>query len=161
MEFKWLSWDDTVKLCENLSKKVKEYNPDILVGVSRGGLVPLRLLSDITGIKKVGVLGIEFYKKIGETREKPEITHDLPVDITNKKVLIIDDVADSGKSLIVAKDYIIAKGAKEAKTATLHYKPVSKLKPDFFVDITSDWIVYPWEINEVKREMEEIKKKMN
>ena len=72
MEFKWLSWDDTVKLCENLSKKVKEYNPDILVGVSRGGLVPLRLLSDITGIKKVGVLGIEFYKKIGEIKGQKE-----------------------------------------------------------------------------------------
>jgi hypothetical protein len=79
-------------------------------------------------------------------------------------VLIVDDVADSGRSLTVAKEYILKQGAGEVKIATLHYKPVSMFKPDFFIGTTDAWIIYPWEVHEVERqrkrlEQEEKKKK--
>jgi len=141
-------------MCEELAEMVSELNPDILVGVSRGGLVPVRILSDKLGINKLGILGIQFYKKVGETKDFPEITHDMPVNIEGKKVLVIDDVADTGKSLVAARDYLSRKGAAEIKTATLHYKPTSIIKPDYFVGVTTAWIVYPWEQYEVKREIE-------
>ncbi|NYZ77112.1 phosphoribosyltransferase [Candidatus Micrarchaeota archaeon] len=153
MEFLRISWEEAAKLCEELVHKTEYYKPDILVGVSRGGLVPLRIFSDVLGIKRLGVLGIQFYKKIGETSDFPEITHDLPIDVRGKKVLIIDDVADTGKSLIAAREYVNRKGAKEIKTATIHFKPHSILKPDYFVAVTTAWIIYPWERHEVEREL--------
>ena len=155
MEFLRISWEEGAALCEKLVHKTEEYSPDILIGVSRGGLVPLRVFSDMLGIKRIGVLGIQFYKKIGETRDFPEITHDMPLNIEGKKVLIIDDVADTGKSLIAAREYIERKGASEIKMATLHYKPTSIVKPDYFVGITTAWIIYPWERHEAEREIKE------
>ncbi len=155
MEFLRISWEEGAKLCEELVRKTEKYKPDVLIGVSRGGLVPLRIFSDMLDIKKIGVLGIQFYKKIGETMDFPEITHEMPLNIKGKKVLIIDDVADTGKSLIAAKEYIEKKGASEIRTATLHYKPTSEIKPDYFIGTTTKWIVYPWERHEVERELAE------
>ena len=155
MEFLRISWEEGAKLCEELVRKTGDYKPDVLIGVSRGGLVPLRIFSDVLDIRKIGVLGIQFYKKIGETRDFPEITHDMPLNINGKKVLIIDDVADTGKSLIAAKEYIEKKGASEIRTATLHYKPTSEIKPDYFIGTTTKWVVYPWERHEVDRELAE------
>jgi len=155
MEFLRISWEEGARLCEQLVHKTGGYRPDVLIGVSRGGLVPLRIFSDVLGIKTIGVLGIQFYKKIGETSGSPEITHDMPLNIKGKKVLIIDDVADTGKSLLAAKEYIERKGASEIRTATLHFKPTSALKPDYFVGTTTAWVVYPWERHEVERELKE------
>jgi hypothetical protein len=79
------------------------------------------------------------------------------MDLKGKKVLLVDDIADSGRSLAVAKDYITKKGAKEVRTATLHYKPESASKPDYFVVTTTAWVVYPWERHEMERELEKKK----
>lgn len=155
MEFLRISWEEGANLCEQLVHKTEDYRPDVLVGVSRGGLVPLRIFSDMRNIRKIGVLGIQFYNKIGETRGFPEITHDMPINIEGKKVLIIDDVADTGKSLIAAKEYIDRKGASDIRIATLHYKPTSMVKPDYFIDTTTAWIIYPWERHEAEREIKE------
>lgn len=145
-----INWDSAIKICEELSGKI-DFKPDIIVGISRGGLVPARIMSDILGIKEVAILGIRFYKGMGKTEESPVITQDISIEIKGKRILIVDDVADSGKSLIFAKEYL--KGAKEVKTATLHYKPVSTYKPDYFVSSTTAWIVYPWEVHEIEREL--------
>ncbi|MEM4359166.1 MAG: phosphoribosyltransferase [Candidatus Bilamarchaeaceae archaeon] len=158
MKLKWISWEEATRMSERLAEMVADYKPDVLVGVSRGGLVPVRILADVLGTSKVGVLGVQFYKKIGETKDFPEITHEMPLDVKGKKVLIVDDVSDTGKSLVAAREYILRKGAKEVKIATLHFKPHSILKPDYFIGVTTAWLVYPWERHEVKREIEEMKK---
>ncbi len=150
MDLLRINWQTAIQNCEELSGKI-DFKPDIIVGISRGGLVPARIMSDILGIREVAILGIRFYKEIGKAEEKPVITQDISIDIREKRILIVDDVADSGKSLIFAKEYL--KEAKEVKTATLHYKPVSEYKPDYFVASTTAWIVYPWEIHEIEREL--------
>ncbi len=152
MDLLRISWDAAVKYCEQLASKI-DFKPDVIIGISRGGLVPARILSDIMDNKNVAILGIIFYKGVGERTESPEITQDLTKDLKGKKVLVVDDVSDTGKSLIVAKDYIAKKGAGEIKVATLHYKPHSKLKPDYYIGTTDAWIVYPWERHEVEREL--------
>lgn len=145
-----INWDTAIRYCEELSGKI-DFRPDMIVGISRGGLVPARIMSDILGIKDVGILGIRFYRGMGKTEEMPIITQDISIDVTSKKILIVDDVADSGKSLVFAKEHL--KDAKEVKSATLHYKPNSEYKPDYFVGTTTAWIVYPWEVHEVEREL--------
>lgn len=147
MDMLKINWNTTIEYCEKLAKKI-DFEPEIIVGISRGGLVPARILSDIMN-KKILVLGLEFYKGIDKRNPKPIITQDIP-KMENKRILVVDDVSDSGKSLLMAKEHL--KG-NIVKTATLHYKPKSSYKPDYFVETSSKWIVYPWEIHETEREL--------
>lgn len=144
--------EKALEMIKKLAKKI-DYKPHYLIGIARGGLIPLRFLSDMLHNPNIAVLRIEFYKKIGETHDSPKITQDIGIDIKEKKVLLVDDVADSGRSLAVAKEHLYKKGASEVRCATLHYKPSSVVKPEYFVEKTEKWIVYPWEVEETKKEL--------
>lgn len=159
MRFIRPSWAKIERMCKELAQKVAPFKPDWLIGISRGGLVPVRLLSDYLDNHNVSIMRIEFYKSIGETKDFPTITQPLQVDVKGKRVLIVDDVADTGRSLAVAKEHIKRAGASEVKIAVLHYKPNSILKPDFYIATTKAWIIYPWEKNETKRELAKTKSK--
>ena len=132
---------------------VDGFNPDMIVGISRGGLVPARIMSDILGIREIAILGMVFYTGVGEKKDKPLITQELTQDINGKNVLLVDDVSDSGKSFDAAKKYLLEKGAKEVKTAAIHFKPGSIHEPDYYHETTRSWIVYPWEEKEMEREL--------
>lgn len=149
----YLSWNKIAGMCRQLSSKISRYEPDVLIGIARGGLVPARILSDITGNSNLAIIRIEFYAGIGKTKGKPKITQRLTSSIKGKKVLLIDDVADSGKSLMAARKYVIGKKPEKLRTATLHYKPWSIIKPDYYVKKTESWLVYPWETNEARMEL--------
>ena len=74
----------------------------------------------------------------------------LPVnaEVKGLKVLIVDDVSDSGASLSKAKQHVSEKGAFQVKVVTLHIKPWSKFIPDYYAESTDKWVVYPWELKE-------------
>ncbi len=150
VKFLALWWDEVYDLTLKVAEKIWKsgFNPDILVGIARGGWIVARLLSDFLDNSNVTSIRIEFYKGIAETGEKPQITQPLIVDVKDKRVLICDDVADTGHSLIAAVEHVKEHGAKDVKVATLHLKPWSAYKPDYFVVETDAWIIYPWEIRE-------------
>jgi hypoxanthine phosphoribosyltransferase len=125
--------------------RLSGFEADLIVGVSRGGWAPGRILSDLLENTHTVNIKIEFYVGLGQTARKPVITQPISEDIAGKKALVVDDVADTGESLKVALDHVAAKGASSAKTATVFYKPHSTFKPDFFAEETSDWIIFPWE----------------
>ncbi len=118
------------------------------MGIARGGWVVARILSDPLDVSDLASLKIEFYKSIGEKERKPRIAQPVSESPAGKVVLIADDVADTGESLILAKEHITSQGAREARLATIHYKPWSKIKPDYYTSVTDAWIIYPWEIRE-------------
>jgi hypoxanthine phosphoribosyltransferase len=153
MDLLRISWEATIEYCEQLALKIKDYRPEVIVGLSRGGLVPTRILSDALGINKVGVLGISHYTGLGKRSEIPVITQDLCMDLKGKRILLVDDVADTGKSLMTAKGYLERMGAREIRIATLHYKPNMAFRPDYFVMTTTSWVAYPWETHETEREL--------
>ncbi|MFH1448296.1 MAG: phosphoribosyltransferase [Candidatus Micrarchaeota archaeon] len=154
MEYDKLTWGRIEELCEELARQVRDsgFKPDVLVGVARGGWIPTRIISDILKVYKVASIGVVFYTSVGKTLEKPKLTQELNVDIRGKRVLLVDDVSDSGESLLLAKQKVEALSPSELKTATLHYKPRSKIKPDFFIKETEEWLVYPWERREFDSE---------
>ncbi len=150
-----MSWESAAdSLHHNISKQIKEsgFKPEVLIAINRGGLVPARILSDSLNIPHLYVIGISFYSRVGVRKETPEVTQPLSVDISGKKVLIVDDISDTGKSLILAKEYVSKLNPAEIKTATIHHKPKSIFKPDYFHKTTEAWIVYPWETEEFSRE---------
>ncbi|HNT60352.1 MAG TPA: phosphoribosyltransferase [Candidatus Bilamarchaeaceae archaeon] len=155
MELLRVSWGGASRMCERLALQVKSsgFSPDTIIGVSRGGLVPARLLSDIMDVGDLQVIRVSFYKGMGKTMEFPQLTQQLTTRIDGKRALLVDDVSDTGRSLKVAKDHLMRMGATEIKVATLHFKPHSKFRPDSFVEETKSWLVYPWERNECSREL--------
>ncbi|MCP8309150.1 MAG: phosphoribosyltransferase [archaeon] len=148
-EFIMPSLNDIDKMLSKLAKMIKRsgFKPDILIGVSRGGLIPLAILSDKLGVESE-IVGVKYYCGVKETKEKPEITQPILSNLSGKKVLVIDDVADIGHSLQLVKKYVQERGVKEVRLCTLHYKPWSVVKPEYFVEETEAWIIYPWEVKE-------------
>jgi hypothetical protein len=155
MKLSSVSWEEVARLCESLASTISSsgFSPDVLVGVSRGGLVPVRLLSDLLGVGEIYTIRVSFYKSVGKTADFPRITQPLTERLEGKAALLVDDVSDTGRSLLVAKDHVKRMGAEDVKVATLHLKPHSTFRPDFFVGETGDWLVYPWERHESAKEL--------
>ena len=149
------SWEQIHSMLIDLAGKVRlsEYKPEIIVGISRGGWIPARVLSDLLDNPYVTSVGAEFYVGVYETIREPRLTQPIPVSVFDKKILLVDDVTDTGKSALLIKDHLCRQGVKETRILTLYYKPWSIIKPDFYSKETSEWIVFPWEIKETLRKL--------
>jgi len=147
LEFEVVSWDYAYQLLIELAEKVRRsnYKPDLIVGISRGGWPPARVISDLLENPNIANIKAEFYLDLGRTSEEPVITQTISAPINGKKVLLVDDVADTGKTLKLVHDKLIEDGAEDVKVATLYYKPWSVFRPDFYMVETSVWVVFPWE----------------
>ncbi len=144
------SWDYIHELCIDLADEIRaaKYEPDIIVAISRGGWIPGRLLSDLLGKLVVATIQVEHYVDVYKTRKKPEITQPISIDVKGKKVLLVDDLADTGLSLKLVTDYLNNNGAKDVKICALYWKPWSLVVPDFYARETDAWICYPYEAYE-------------
>lgn len=150
--------DEVEELCYLLAKKIKKarFFPEMIVGICRGGWVPARYLADLLGdIKNMANMKAEFYTGIEKTKRGVVITQPVSANVKGKRVLLVDDVADTGVTLKKAVGHLKKKGAKEVRVAALHYKPWSILKPDFYVKKTKAWIIYPWMVRENLEELRE------
>jgi hypoxanthine phosphoribosyltransferase len=129
------------------------YRANMVVAVARGGLVPGRILADLLETPQLATLQVEFYFDVDETRSEPTLRQPLTLTATGKKILIVDDVADTGQSLQLVIRYLKEQGAAEVKTATLYYKPKSTHKPDYFEKETNNWVIFPWDTKETLRKI--------
>jgi hypoxanthine phosphoribosyltransferase len=155
LEFEAPAWNQIYDMLLNLAQKIRKncFKPDIIVGVSRGGWPPARVLSDLLSNPNLANVRAEFYLGVAETKGKPTLTQPVSVDVTGKKVLIVDEVSDTGKSLELVREHMIEEGAREVRIATVYYKPWSIVKPDYYERETSCWVVFPWEIKESVRKI--------
>jgi hypoxanthine phosphoribosyltransferase len=140
-------------LCQAQKIKTQNYKPDLIVAIARGGVVPARILSDLLEIPSLSFIQIEFYTNINQTLQEPTLKQTLTTNVTGQKILLIDDISDTGKSLKLAKTHLQHQGAIEIKTATLYEKPKSVTTPDFYEKQTIDWVVFPWDIKETLRKI--------
>jgi hypoxanthine phosphoribosyltransferase len=157
LEFEVPTWNQIYSMLLDLAEKIRKtgFKPDVIVGISRGGWPPARVLSDLLGNPNLANVRAEFYLGVAETKGEPTLTQPVSTKIADKKVLVVDEVADTGKSLKLVKEHIIEKGATEVQIATVYYKPWSIVKPDYYEKETSKWIVFPWEIKETVRKIVE------
>jgi hypoxanthine phosphoribosyltransferase len=155
-EFEVPTWNQLYETLLSQADEIRNsrFKPDVIVAISRGGWLPARVLSDLLETSLANVR-VEFYLSIAETKNEPVLSQSVSASVIGKTVLIVDDVADTGKSLKLVKEHILQHGAKEARIATIYYKPWSVVKPDYFGRETRLWIVFPWEIKETIRKMVE------
>ena len=149
-KFEAPTWNQIYQMLLNLADKIRKngFKPDIIVGVSRGGWPPARVLSDLLDNPNLANVRAEFYIGVAETKGEPVLTQPVSMNVEDKKVLVVDEVADTGKSLKLVKEHLLNSGASEVKIATVYYKPWSIVKPDYYEKESSLWIVFPWEVKE-------------
>jgi hypoxanthine phosphoribosyltransferase len=142
-------------LFHSLSKKVADkivdsgYEADFMVGLARGGWVLSRVLCDFLGIKDLVSLKVEHWGVTATPDGKAQIKYPFNIDLSGRKVLVVDDITDTGDSMMVAVNYIRTLNPEEVKTATLRHIKGSKFVPDFYGDeIDWRWVIFPWNYTE-------------
>ncbi len=149
------SWNHIYELCIQVVDQIRRsgYKPDLLVAISRGGWVPGRVLSDLLENPDIATIKVEHYIGIYKTRARPKITQPLPIEVDGKRILLVDDIADSGKSLKLVKKHLFDQGAADVKICALYCKPWSIVTPDFLARTTDAWICFPHEIYETMKKI--------
>jgi hypothetical protein len=144
----WLpTWDYLRNSCKAISKRMKAdgFRPDVVIALSRGGFVPARTICDLLVIKDLVSIKVDHWGITASMDGKASIRYPLKIDLTGKKVLIVDDITDSGESMIVSKDFIKSLNPKEIKTAAALHIKTSKFKPDYYgEEIDWMWVIFPW-----------------
>jgi len=147
-----VSWYAFYQLCCELAERIRQsgYQFDTLLAIGRGGYMPARVLSDLLGNMNLISFKIEHYRGAHKS-SRAVVTYPLLNNIDLKKVLLVDDVSDSGSTFDLAMDHIRqCATVEEVRTAVLHHKKISSVKPDYFAEEISQWrwIIYPWAVSE-------------
>ena len=127
-----------------LYNRIANFHPDLIIGLSRRGLVPARLFCDYLHIKTCYTIKVDHWDLKEKKDGQAKLTHKLNIDLTDKRILIADDITDTGQSMELAKEHIKELNPKKIKTATLLHIKTSKYKPDFYwEEIDWSWIISP------------------
>jgi hypoxanthine phosphoribosyltransferase len=142
-----MSWALFDKLAKNVAVKIKEsgFNPDFMVGLARGGWVLSRVLCDYLGVKDLVSLKVEHWGVTATPDGRAQIKYPFDIDLTGRNVLVVDDITDTGESMIIAEEYVQSMNPASIKTAALRHIEGSKFTPDYYGDVISwRWVVFPW-----------------
>jgi hypoxanthine phosphoribosyltransferase len=146
-----MSWDDLGRGARELAEAVVAdgYVPDMILGIARGGLLVAGAIGYALGVKNTFTMNVEFYTGVDERLEMPMILPPVPdlVDFAETKVLIADDVADTGATLRLVQEFCEGKVA-EVRCAVLYEKSRSVVKCDYVWRRTDRWITFPWSADE-------------
>src|SRR6202050_5477606 len=142
-----LSWQAFGQASRELAQAIADdgFEPDLILSIARGGLFLAASLGYALAVKNLHVMNVEFYDGVGTTLEMPVMLPPVPsaVDFSAKKVLIADDVADTGRTLELVHDFVSGHVA-EVRSAVIYEKSQSLIKCDYVWKRTDAWINFPW-----------------
>jgi hypoxanthine phosphoribosyltransferase len=142
-----LSWEQFGVASRELAKQVHEdgYRPDLVLSIARGGLLVGAALGYALSVKNTWTMNVEFYTGVDERLDVPMILPPVPdlVDLETERMLIADDVADTGETLKLVKDFCAGKVA-EVRCAVLYEKSRSVVPCEYVWKRTDLWIDFPW-----------------
>ena len=142
-----MTWDHLGEAARQLAHDVvaSGYKADIVLAIARGGLLPGGAVAYALGVKNSCAMNVEFYTDVDQRLEVPMVLPPAPelIDLGHARMLIVDDVADTGRTLEVVHDFCAGKVA-EVRTAVLYEKPQSVVKCDYVWRRTDRWIDFPW-----------------
>ena len=142
-----MTWGDLGDGARGLAEQIHadSYRPDIVLAIARGGLLVGGAVGYALGVKNTFTMNVEFYTGIDERLEMPMLLPPVPdlVDFAEQRVLIADDVADTGATLALVKDFCEGK-VGEVRCAVLYEKPRSTVSCEYVWRRTDRWIDFPW-----------------
>jgi hypoxanthine phosphoribosyltransferase len=123
------------------------FEPDMILSIARGGLFVAGGLGYALDVKNLHVMNVEFYTGVGTTLDMPVMLPPVPnaVDLSSKRVLVADDVADTGRTLRLVHDFC-AEHVAEVRSAVIYEKPRSLVKCEYVWRHTDRWINFPWSV---------------
>ena len=140
------SWFYIEGSCKIIREKMisDNYKPDVIIGLLRGGVIPARIFADYFSILlDFFAIDVKLYEGIGVRKENATIKpfhFDIEED---KKILVVDDIWDSGKTMEAIMGTL---NGRNVKTTTLFWRKSAKKKPDYYADeIEDEWVIFPWE----------------
>ncbi|HVX42776.1 MAG TPA: phosphoribosyltransferase [Mycobacteriales bacterium] len=142
-----LDWSDFGVGTRALAQQIADdgYQPDIVLAVARGGLLPAGAVAYALGVKNVFTMNVEFYTGVDQRLDFPVMLPPLlnRVELADRRVLIVDDVADTGATLQVVEEFC-ADHVAEIRAAVLYEKTQSSVRCPYVWKRTDDWIDFPW-----------------
>jgi hypoxanthine phosphoribosyltransferase len=142
-----LTWAGFGDASRELARAIADdgFRPDIILAIARGGLFVAGALGYALSVKNLHLMNVEFYNGVGSTLDMPVMLPPVPsaVDFSEKRVLIADDVADTGKTLELVQGFV-ADHVAEVRSAVVYQKPGSLVKCDYVWKQTEAWINFPW-----------------
>jgi len=148
-----VTWDEVERLVDHLTPQfTTEF--DSMVIVTRGGVVPGGLLCEALNIENVMTASVDFpfesQRQSAKLLAWPQFIQ-FPSDaqLSGRKVLVVDDVWGSGRTVTAVKNRVSAAGGFPS-TCVLHFNPhrslFSQARPDFYAAVTDAYIIFPWEV---------------
>lgn len=151
MEKEYLTWEEYGVASRQLAMMVADsgYHPDIILGIARGGLTPAGSLGYALSVKNIYIMNVEYYTGEDERMEVPVV---LPpylefVNLEDQKILIVDDIADTGETLKMVRDFCAGQ-VGDVRTAVIYEKDRSVVKCDYVWARTNAWVEFPWSVDE-------------
>jgi hypoxanthine phosphoribosyltransferase len=142
-----LSWELFGTASRELAELVAAdgYEPDIILSIARGGLFVAGALGYALDVKNLHVANVEFYTGVNERLPVPILLPPVPnvVDLSGANVLVADDVADTGATLKLVRDYCAGHVA-DVRCAVVYEKPQSTVSCEYVWRRTDRWINFPW-----------------
>jgi hypoxanthine phosphoribosyltransferase len=142
-----MTWEELGLAARELASQVVAdgFRPDLVLSVARGGLLVGGAIAYALGVKNTYTMNVEFYTGVDERLPAPMILPPVPdlIDLGEARVLIADDVADTGETLALVKGFCAGK-VGEIRAAVLYEKPRSCVRSEYVWRRTDRWIVFPW-----------------
>jgi hypoxanthine phosphoribosyltransferase len=147
-----VSIETVYELAYDLARRVREdhFIPDLVVAISRGGFTPARVLCDVLGIFNLTSIRVVHYRMAATKEQTAHVEYPLCIPVAGLRVLVVDDVNDSGDTLQVACGHLESLGSTEVRTAVLHEKTSSPIRADYVAAAVTEWrwLIYPWAVVE-------------
>ena len=142
-----VSWEDLDRLVADLAVRLAGERFDVMLAITRGGLVPAGMLAYRLRIRNILVAAVEFYDDEGQPGPHPTFLQ-FPADplLRGQRILVVDEVWDSGTTIHAVTTRILQAGGLPT-TAVLHWKPERSVvpgTPDVHAVTTAAWVVYPF-----------------
>lgn len=148
MEFLVVSWPslhtETFELAQAIEESGEKF--DLIVAIARGGLTISHMLSDFLRLP-ITSFTITSYHDLKQ-HSTPIVTFRLGDELRGKRLLLVDDVSDTGKTFTRGVEYLREVGAENVRTVALFVKPHTEFTPDYHGREVSEWVVFPYDMRE-------------
>lgn len=147
-----ISWTSVNRLARELAARIRKtgFRPETVVAIGRGGWVPARILCDCLNLTDLRSIRIVHYTAGAKMQRRASLVEGLATDLAGNNTLLVDDVSDTGDTLVLARKHLLERSAGTVRIAVLHHKQTSSLRPDFFARriLRWRWLIYPWATTE-------------
>jgi hypothetical protein len=145
-----LSWDDVMRMCRSLAETIQaDYDPDLIIGIGKGGLIPATILASVLR-RDLYPVRLSRRRRDIVVLQKPAWMVPLPDDLNGKTVLVVDEISVTGETLREVHKEANRKGARRVRTCTL-YVHSDSYRPTYYALETDALIIQPWDFEVLER----------